>query len=168
MVRSSPGAVVKAELLNREEWKRLLVEARGKAMDLRLPLTLIGRSLYKWTALEIFGLSGPGKFVDLRPKYKAWKEKHLHFAYPILKASGRLETSLTQPGGENILRFPNATTLEWGTSVPYGIYHQSESPRKKMPRRPFLLVTDARLLQWRNILQSHLHQSFAKPVAVLT
>lgn len=153
-----------AELKNRKELSKALNDAQKRAFDLRVPLTIIGRSMFRWSQIEIFNLSGPGKYQDLSKRYKKVKMEKFRFLYPILKATGRLQSSLTEPGNaENYFNFPTRTSVEWGTTVPYGVYHQSEAPRRKIPRRPFLIVTDARLKSWKEILGRHLHQAFAEP-----
>ncbi len=70
----------------------------------------------------------------LSPKYAAWKEKH----YPgmgILRRQDRLFKSLTETGGEHILRvYPDS--VEMGTRVPYSVYHQAKDRGKAtFPRR---------------------------------
>ena len=61
-------------------------------------------------------------------------------AGPILKRTGDLVNSLISKTGDTI---NTVTPRMWiyGTSVRYGIFHQSRSPRRKIPRRPFLVVT---------------------------
>ena len=54
--------------------------------------------------------------------------------YPILLLTGRLRDSVTKRGGENITAV-GRRSLEIGTSVPYGQYHND--PEIK-PYRPFL------------------------------
>lgn len=154
------------ELKNRKEWEATLAWAREQAMDWRAPFTLIGRGLFKWSKLEIYNLVGKGQFQDLSRDYKRFKQRKLHFTYPILRgATGDLEASLTQQGDlNNIFRFPDSQTMEWGTKVSYGIYHQSDKPRTVMPRRPFLLVTDARLREWTKIIDTHVRKTFVKPI----
>ncbi len=164
----SSNKALRLELKNRREWERVLASAQEMALDLRVPLTQIGRGLFNWTEIEIFrdGAKGPGKYQDLSPRYKALKLKRWKFIYPVLRASGSLERSVTGSGdGNTIFRFPDATTLEWGTSVPHGIYHQSERPRSKIPRRPFLIVTNPRLKQWTTIMQKHINKAFVQPIA---
>lgn len=60
----------------------------------------------------------------------------------ILVRTGRLRNSLTRVNHpDNIARFrtyKSVTTLFWGTKVSYGIYHQSDEPRTRLPRRKFL------------------------------
>lgn len=70
----------------------------------------------------------------LSPSYAAWKEKH----YPgmgILRRQDRLFKSLTEPGREHILRvYPDS--VEYGTRVPYSVYHQAKDRGKAtFPRR---------------------------------
>lgn len=65
--------------------------------------------------------------------------------HPILRKTGRLAnaTVSTNHSGESISRIsisPQESTLEQGTYVPYGKYHQSEEgPRTRLARRIFLL-----------------------------
>lgn len=70
----------------------------------------------------------------LSPRYLAWKERH----YPgmgILRRTDRLYKSLTETGGEHILRvYPDA--VEMGTRVLYAVYHQARDRGKaRFPRR---------------------------------
>ena len=61
-------------------------------------------------------------------------------AGPILVMTGDLKDSLTKRTSETI----NVVTPRmwiYGTSVRYGIFHQSRSPRRKIPRRAFLVIT---------------------------
>lgn len=110
-----------------------------------------------------FNLKGSGQYQALSPKYAARKSK-THPGAPILVASGRLRDSLTQRGGtsDTISRIGKLNMI-LGTRVPYGIYHQSDSARKKMPLRKFLFIgpegrvnadgrTRGKLDRWLNIL----------------
>ena len=107
--------------------------------DLSVPFAQIAKDFQK-SRKAIFALKGPGQYPDLNAKYKKRKEKIMGTAYPILKLTGRLESSLTNPGHpENITRI-NPKSLELGSTVPYGIYHQSDEPRKKIPLRKFLFI----------------------------
>lgn len=116
------------------------MERAGKASkDLRVPLTQISKDFYK-SRKAIFALTSAGQYPDLNPKYKKRKEKAVGFVYPILKLTGRLESSVTSDSGpENITRI-DPQSLTMGTSVPYAIYHQSDEPRSKIPLRKFLFV----------------------------
>lgn len=117
-----------------------LNRARAVTDDLRIPLTLISKDFYK-SEKAIFQLGGPGKYKDLADSTKRQKEKAGFPIYPILKRKGRLAGSVTDPGhADAINRILNKTTLIIGTKVPYGVFHQSDKPRKKIPLRKFLFI----------------------------
>lgn len=137
--------------------------------DLTIPLILISKDFYK-SQQAIFGLKGPGLYPDLSPRYKKVKQKAVGFVYPILKRSGRLAESTTNPTAPDAINeIVNKNTLIIGTRVPYGVYHQSDAPRKRIPLRKFLFIgpeaprfanTDqkGRLERWQNILQGYVNQ----------
>jgi phage gpG-like protein len=56
----------------------------------------------------------------------------------ILVATGRLRDALTKKfDPEHIERIDSSgTSLTFGAVTPYGVYHQSERPRTRLPRRP--------------------------------
>ena len=69
------------------------------------------------------GYSGE-QWAPLSPTYAAWKAKH----YPgrgILQREGRLYNSLSAQSGDTIFRV-TPTSAEFGTKVPYAVYHQAE------------------------------------------
>lgn len=72
--------------------------------------------------------------------YQYAKKKNYGFEYPLLRATGRLEKSITTTNGDHIATVINKRTLEFGTAVDYGDYHQSDAPRSKMPLRKFLFI----------------------------
>jgi phage gpG-like protein len=86
---------------------------------------------------EQFAFEGRGKsgaWQPLSPKYAAWKEKN-YPGSPILQRTGALQLSLTSNTAHSIVR-AGKEELEFGTTLRYGIYHQSRKPRKRLPRRP--------------------------------
>lgn len=106
--------------------------------DLTVPMTLIAQSWFK-TNRAIYSLKGPGKYVDLSPEYKVQKRKEFGFVYPVLKATGRLEKSITQPDSpESVNRILNKNTLFLGTTTPYAGFLQEGTSR--MPARPPVLL----------------------------
>lgn len=124
---------------NDEKVARAMERAGQAATDLRVPLTQISKDFYK-SRKAIFALTGPGGYPDLNSRYKVQKQRAVGFVYPILKLTGRLEGSVTSDSHpDNITRIdPDSLTM--GTGVPYGIYHQSDDPRSKIPLRKFLFV----------------------------
>lgn len=158
------------------EFSKRLDEAAEAIGDLTIPLILMAKSWYRGNK-SIFMLKGRGRYQDLSPKYKKWKERILGSAYPILRLSGTLEAAITDPqdhGAINLI--VNKKTLILGVSgavVPYAIFHQSQTlPRNKMPYRPFLFVgveqiapsdiQNERLKSWNKILSGYMIQSFGK------
>ncbi len=59
---------------------------------------------------------------------------------PILVRTGTLRNSLF--GGKLGIDKMTKNSWEYGTSVPYAIYHQSRRPRRKLPRRAFLYISN--------------------------
>lgn len=127
--------MVKIEFLD-EDLQNAIKETLKEVDDLTIPYKLMVDSWYK-SNRSIFSLKSPGKYPDLSPRYKRYKKKEFGFIYPILKASGRLEDSMINPGGESISYVFNKRTLVLGTKVPYGKYHQLG---KGVPLRPFVLL----------------------------
>lgn len=153
-------------------FQKKLDEVYQATGNLTLPLDLIARDWYKGNR-SIFALKGPGRYKDLTEKYKKQKEKKWGYVYPILKASGKLSRSITNRSDINtIYRIENKKNLILGTKVPYGIYHQSDKPRTKMPYRPFLLIgveqiapndiKQNRINNWIKILDSYFQQKMNK------
>jgi len=154
------------------EFQKKLDSMAESIQDLRIPLELISNEWYRGNR-SIFALKGKGRYQDLTSKYKKQKKEKWGSVYPILFASGRLALSITQKKSpDSIGRIENKKTLVLGTSVPYGIYHQSAKPRKKMPYRPFLFVgveqiapndiKQNRLKNWMKILDSYFQQVMDK------
>lgn len=143
---------------NDEKFQSALERAAKAAGDLTTPLNQIGADFRK-SRKAIFALRSAGQYPDLSTKpfrawwekdeslrrfypggYKEYKQAKFGFAYPILKQTGRLEKSLTQKSHPENISNVNIDEAEFGTSVPYGVYHQSDSPRSKIPLRKFLFI----------------------------
>jgi phage gpG-like protein len=172
---------------NDMKFRKAVAAARDAVKDLTIPLTLIAKDFFK-SERAIFQLSGPGLYPDLSTKpffafweqgelrreypggYKEYKQAKAGFVYPILKLSGALERSLTDPTDSNAVNFiVNKNTLIVGTRLQYAIYHQSDAPRTKIPLRKMLFVGPeaprwavgdqvGRLERWLGILNGFLEQ----------
>lgn len=169
-----------------QEQVKSAVEILG---DLRIPFGDIAKDFYK-SRKAIFNLKGPGQYPPFKgPKikdlwaksrfprpnmrtrdgsktsYQDWKFRKFGFDYPLLKATGRLERSITGPGPDSILII-DKKVLAIGTRVPYGIYHQSDESRKKMPLRKFLFIgneasgadEERQLGRWAKIIETYLNR----------
>lgn len=131
--------VMKVEVDPQEKLAKALRYAGARVGNLTIPLKLIAQQWFK-SNRAIFSIQGPGKYVDLTDLYKKRKQKEAGFIYPILKKSGRLAQSITVPNEpESINYIINRKSLVLGSRTPYAIYHQSEAPRTKLPRRPMVL-----------------------------
>jgi phage gpG-like protein len=98
------------------------------------------------------GVEGGLKWQELSPEYAGWKEVR-YPGKPILERTGDLERSLTSGNDPNAVRIRERKTLTLGSKIPYAIYHQSPAPRKKLPRRPEIMLTEA----FKNGVQHHIH-----------
>ena len=54
----------------------------------------------------------------------------------VLRLSDRLYDSLTKSGHVDHIFEADRDSMRWGSSVPYGKYHQSTRPRRVIPFRP--------------------------------
>ena len=125
---------------NDRRFRDAIKRAKKVTDDLRVPLTLIAKDFHT-SEKAIFALKGPGQYPDLSLRYKKTKQKAVGFIYPILRRTGRLEGSLVDPTHpDSISEIINKDTLFLGTKVPYGIFHQSDRPRSKIPLRKFLFI----------------------------
>lgn len=88
------------------------------------------------------GAEGGEKWPELSAEYAGWKEAH-YPGKPILQRTGDLVASLTSGTDPNAVKKEERKTLTLGTKIPYAIYHQSPKPRKVLPRRPEILLTEA-------------------------
>jgi len=99
------------------------------------------------------GAEGGEKWQALSPEYAGWKAAQ----YPgtrVLERTGDLERSLTKAGDPNGVRIEARKTLTLGSKIPYAIYHQSIQPRKVLPRRPEIMLTEG----FKRGVMHHMHQ----------
>lgn len=160
-------------IANDQEFTQALEKAAALIGDLTLPLSLIRGDFYK-SERAIFQLQGPGQYPDLKESTKKEKERKGFKAYPILYRSGKLAKSLTNAGDPNAIgQIFNKQTLIIGTLVDYGIYHQSDRPRKKIPLRKFLFIGPeaaqfatseqiGRMQRWMGIIADYVKKVLAK------
>jgi phage gpG-like protein len=142
---------------NDEKVAQALRRALSVSSDLSVPFAMIAKDFQK-SRKAIFALKSAGAYPDLstRPFFAKWEKDELKrhypggykeykkakwgFDYPILKASGRLEKSVTEQGHpDNVTRI-GPLAMDMGTKVPYAEYHQSDAPRRKIPLRKFLFI----------------------------
>jgi len=160
--------VMVGETSDFEELDRYIAKLEKKIKHLK-PVFLAMASWWYKNNMQLLKLKGPGQYQDLAPTTKADKERKGFSVYPILKRTGRLLNSITQQGHSDTVCIISDTEMIVGTKVPYGIYHQSSLPRKKIPYRPFIFnqatvgrdngwvkrQTDA----WVRIMEQHIERS---------
>lgn len=119
--------------------RETISRAADRCQDLTPALILIAQYWFKSNS-AIFSLKGKGKYADLSPRYKAWKNSLLGSPYPILMLHGRLMASITgQPNIESIQKIVNRKILVLGTSVPYATPLQEGAPSRNLPPRPVVM-----------------------------
>ncbi len=156
--------------------QKALEKALEQVHDLTPAFNLITIDWFRSNA-AIFTLKGPGKYIDLAPDsgmskydYKKAKLKAVGFIYPILKRTGVLESSITDPTDSNSVHLIlNGNTLILGTKVPYA--HFLQDGTKHMPPRPVIFTNGEqsspsdqynRSGAWKQIIQNYVKQVTAK------
>ena len=186
-------------LENDAAFKQMLKDAREVVSDFRVPFGLISRDFYK-SERAIFKLKGPGlyppfknsnrvQFVQdgvgvkrLAPKkqyditkspYQQQKLKKFGFDYPLLVRTGKLAASMTQPNAPGSVNVITKLSFVVGTSLHYGIFHQSDAPRSVIPQRKFVFIGPeapqfatseqmGRLQRWLGYIEDYAVKQFIK------
>lgn len=90
----------------------------------------------------IFEMEGRPRWRPLSPRTLIARARR-GFPYPqfpILFNTGRLKFSLIFKNHPEHIYDKGRLWMEFGTKVPYAIYHQSPRPRRRLPRRPFIFI----------------------------
>jgi len=152
-----PLGFISYEVENDTEFAKALGRAARKISNLTVPLNQIGNDFRK-SRKAIFALTSAGQYPDLSTRplrvwweppetqlngfypggYKELKEAKYGFAYPILKATGELEDSVINKSNQYNINEINIDEAKFGTSIPYGVYHQEGT--KNIPMRKFLFI----------------------------
>jgi phage gpG-like protein len=80
------------------------------------------------------GVSGGSRWRDLNEDYAEATGRRP--GERILRLSDRLYDSLTNPQHAEHVFESEPDSMRWGSRVPYGKFHQSLRPRRKIPYRP--------------------------------
>lgn len=156
---------------NDRQFRKAIREATNRVADLRFAFGEIARDWFKSNRTQ-FTLKGSGLYPPLSPAYAEQKAKKFPGA-AILVRTGRLRDSVTKKGHpDNILQI-GKQTLVMGTRTPYGIFHQSDAPRRNLPLRKFLFIgpeapqhargADAgRLERWTSIIEKEVQRQLDK------
>lgn len=123
---------------NDRKFAAAIDDAAAKVGDLRVAFTLIAKDWRKSNKSQ-FTLKGTGQYPDLSLAY-AIRKARTHPTAPIMVRSGRLRDSVSGSLNSDSIQVISKDSLIMGTRVEYGIYHQSDEPRKKIPLRKFLFI----------------------------
>jgi phage gpG-like protein len=149
--------------LTPESQKILENLARAGKIDLRPTLNIIGKGYRKEVAM-IFGHQQPRgdgmKWPQLSEKYAEWKEKHFP-GKPLLVRTGTLRSSMTEENAQGGINLIGKSSAVFGSSIRYGVYHDSNEPRKSnLPRRNFSEPSERRLKIWEQQLRDDIVHNF--------
>ena len=148
--------------------KILSTLATAGKIDLRPTLKVIGIG-YRKEVEAIFnkqqsrgeGLKWP-QLSDNPPGegYASWKQKH-YPGKPLLVRTGTLKDSMTQQGSPGNISIITKTSAVFGSSIFYGIYHDSgESRNSNLPRRNFSEPSEGRRKIWEQQLTKDIIHNF--------
>jgi len=98
------------------------------------------------------GKEGGEGWKELSPAYAAWKQAQFP-GKPILERTGALARSLTSGKDASAVKIEERKTLTLGSRIPYAIYHQSPLPRRVLPRRPEIMLSEA----FKRSVMHHIH-----------
>jgi phage gpG-like protein len=113
--------------LNAREVEMAFAGFASDVSDLRPAWPVVSAALQQMVMGQQFGSEGSrgqhGKWAELSPAYAERKLKRFG-PVPILQATGRLLASFSEGGADHIDRQAELN-FEWGSSVPYAVYHQT-------------------------------------------
>jgi phage gpG-like protein len=118
--------------------RRLLIVADG-ITNFETPLKNIGNEL-----LKTFDMN----FAEEGRLFGGWKERKQDYPWPILQKSGRMRQSFRSSVGQTQVSLKN--------TAPYFKYHQSNRPRRRLPRRVMMKVDQDRKTFIIKTLQSYI------------
>lgn len=149
--------------LTKEAQKKIDQLAKSGKIDMRPTLKVIGIGYRKEVEL-IFDHQQPRaaglRWPPLSPRYAARKAIEFPGA-PILVRTGTLRRSMTIQGASGNIAAISKTSAVFGTSVPYGIYHDSDAPRKSnLPRRNFSEPSPGRIGIWKEQVKKDIIHNF--------
>lgn len=134
---------LKADLEGERQLSRRLLTMSKDIGDFKKPLFRIGGELRG--AVDT-NFSSRGSLFG-----EPWKPRTKPYPHPILEKTGKMRRNFKQKLGNDYLEIFNPT--------PYFKYHQSNKPRKKLPRRVMLKIDKIRKVFIQKEFQKHVRRT---------
>jgi hypothetical protein len=135
----------------------VLLQIQGESLSTN-PNTIIGGIMTQFLRQgSFFG----AQWKALSPDY-AWKKAKRYGGQSILRASDKMFKAVTVQNAVGNVQILDWTHLIWGLSdaeVPYAKYHQSDAPRKKLPRRAFMGITENQRTMWTKLIAAYITEA---------
>lgn len=134
--------LLEIQVYGESQINRELLRFGARAVDARPAWELIADDMGDITKaqFETEGGARSGGWVPLKPETLAAKQNK-GLDSRILHATLALSKSF-ESGDPGHIQVMTPQTMEWGSKVPYGVYHQSTAPRRVLPRRPIIDFTE--------------------------
>lgn len=149
-------------VLTKQSERTLTKLALAGKVNFRGSFLSIGKS-YRLEAKAIFQKQQPRdpglRWPPLSEKYAKWKRIHFP-GKPILVRTGELKDSMVNVTHPDNISKIGKFSAAFGSKVSYGIYHDSELPRRKLPRRNFSIPGPRRLEIFQKILEDDIIKQF--------
>lgn len=140
---------ISIETRGREQLQAAFVQLEKTFSNLEPVLEKIGPEFFEQVRHK-FEVAGPG-WAKLSPTTEARKARLYGGPTQILRATDRLYESFRPAGSESIERV-GPLSGEWGSSVPYGVFHDSDEARGRLPRRQIIEVTEENEVRFVHIM----------------
>jgi phage gpG-like protein len=139
-----------------ENLNRAFNRTEGYVADMRNFAPAVSQEFYQIETEQFAseGASGAsGKWTPLSPAYERFKA----VAFPgetILRATGHMEASLTDPDALDAIFFANADEITLGTKDPKAVYHHRGAGR--LPSRPVISMSEPQKRRIQKAIQREL------------
>jgi phage gpG-like protein len=151
------GVRIELSAFGDDVFSRELLRFSDRAEDMRPAFALIHNSFLgvERRQFSTEGTAYSGGWAPLAESTRHYKERH-GLDPRILHATLALRDSLTSPNNAGHIYQVTRDSMFVGSSVPYGVFHQSRAPRTRLPRRPPVQLSEDVKKRWVKIIQSYL------------
>lgn len=146
---------IRLGIFGAEKVVRQLSRIGNLVQDFKEPMYLISNHFFQVNKENFEAGGKPKRFAPLSSGYKLWKRKN----YPgkkIMQLTDRLMNSLTgenQADSQDTIRIITSKYMELGTRVPYAAAHYYGYPKRNLPARKIIQITEKHKQVWVRIIQ---------------